>query len=480
MKRSGSPSWSHASCPGEAVSDRTFDCRWCGYVVRIISLVAASLLARISDAQQQLATELPAAVPTALPNGADQPTQVPLRYRGPEPNEGYFLPRDALPSAPVTVPPEMDPTATGPMATGDVNANRMMSSGTNPIGSFSQTPDASSPAMNWPPSAGPAAKSLLGESYPWTANTAESSPWWAAGPFGWLTTQRLVPPRASEVETEFALSAESVATLEPLGTIPPGIRPHKEGFFQKLSLTGTWLDRGTGENDFGETEVDLFATFALPAPSRDWPILLTPGFNFRMLDGPATADLPPRLYEAYFDLTWIPRWNARWTSILGIAPGIYSDFETSDKAFRLTGKALARYDWTPDQLQLVFGVLYLDRYDITWLPAGGLIWMPDPSRKYEFLFPQPKLAQRIVCADRFEDWLYLGAEIGGNSYVTETVGAITLRGYRLYVGLERRLDGGAGFRLELGYVTGREIEFENSQPPIEASDTAMIRGGVTF
>ena len=476
MKRSGSRSCSAALCAGEAGSDRMLDRRWCGSLVRIISLVAAGLLPRVSDAQQQLTTELPAAIPTALPNVAEQPTQVPLRYRGPEPNEGYFLPRDALSSAPVTVVP----TAPSSTAPGEVHADRIRRDGTDAIGSFSRAPDAASPAMNWPPSAGPGAKPLLGESDPWAANAAESSPWWAAGPLGWLTTQRLAPLQSSEGETEFAFAAESVATLEPLGTTPPGIRPYKEGFFQKLSLTGTWLDRGTGANDFGETEVDLFATFALPAPSRDWPILLTPGFNFRMLDGPATADLPPRLYEAYFDLTWIPRWNARWTSIVGVAPGIYSDFETSDGAFRLTGKALARYDWTPDQLQLVFGVLYLDRYDITWLPAGGLIWMPDPSRKYEFLFPQPKLAQRIVCADRFEDWLYLGAEIGGNSYVTETVGAITLRGYRLYVGLERRLDGGAGFRLELGYVTGREIEFENSQTPIEASDTAMIRGGVTF
>jgi len=291
---------------------------------------------------------------------------------------------------------------------------------------------------------------------------------------------QLLHSSSPEPNRGLIIAEEPVATLEPLAMTPQGIRPHKEGFFQKLSLTGTWLDRGTDANDFGETEVDLFATFALPAPYREWPVLLTPGFNFRMLDGPSTADLPPRLYEAYFDVTWVPRWNARWTSIIGVAPGIYSDFETSDHALRITGKALARYDWHPDQLQLLFGVLYLDRYDITWLPAGGLIWMPDAGRKYEFLFPQPKLAHRILCTDRFEDWFYIGAEIGGNSYVTETVGAITLRGYRIYLGLERKLDGGAGFRLELGYVTGREIEFETQQAPIEARNTAMIRGGFTF
>jgi cell division topological specificity factor len=37
-----------------------------------------------------------------------------------------------------------------------------------------------------------------------------------------------------------------------------------------------------------------------------------------------------------------------------VAPGWYSDFEGTDPAwFRLTGKAIARYDWVPERLQLV-------------------------------------------------------------------------------------------------------------------------------
>ena len=115
-----------------------------------------------------------------------------------------------------------------------------------------------------------------------------------------------------------------------------------------------------------------------------------------LLNGPSNRDLPEQLREAYVDFTWLPRFTERWTGILGIAPSIYSDLETSvSDAFRLTGTALARYDLFPGRWQLVFGVLYLNRQDITWLPAGGLIWTPTPNVRYEMLFPQPKLSHRI-------------------------------------------------------------------------------------
>jgi len=290
---------------------------------------------------------------------------------------------------------------------------------------------------------------------------------------------RLLGPSLAAVPYAAAPS-EGELFVGPTGEPLAGIRDHKDGFFQKLSFSAAWIRRNDNLDDFGETELDLFGTVAVPAPWREWPLLITPAFNLRLLDGPGTVDLPPRLYETYLDFTWLPRLSARWTAILGVAPGVYSDFETSEDAFRLTGKLLARYDWRIDQLQLVFGVLYLDRYDITWLPAGGIIWTPAPGRKYELVFPRPKLAHRIRYSATFEDWVYLGGEIGGNSYATESVGAITLRGYRAYLGLERRFDGGAGLRFEIGYAIGREIEFETGMPSIQADDSVMVRGGVTF
>lgn len=257
----------------------------------------------------------------------------------------------------------------------------------------------------------------------------------------------------------------------------------KDGFFQKASLAGTFIDRGS-RNSYGVNEVDLSMSVAVPAPKREWPMLITTAFNVRYLDGPVTPNLPPRLYETYVDFLWVPRLSDRWTAIIGVAPSIYSDFNASaSDGFRLTGKALARYDWVPDQVQLVFGLLYLNRDDIRVLPAGGVIWNPTLDQRYELIFPRPKLARRISASQDYEDWLYLGGEIGGNTWAYDnggTVDKVTLRGYRLLLGLERKLHGGAGYRIEVGYVISREAEFASGIPSIDADDTALVRGGVTF
>jgi hypothetical protein len=196
-------------------------------------------------------------------------------------------------------------------------------------------------------------------------------------------------------------------------------------------------------------------------------------------------DLPSRLYETYLDLLWVPRLSPRWTAIVGVAPSYYGDFRADDEeAFRITGKGLARYDWSPDRVQLLFGVLYLNRNDIRLLPAGGIIWTPNDAKRYELLFPKPKLAHRITLGDHYEDWLYLGAEFGGNSYAIERSSGlddiVTYREYRVYLGLERKLNGGAGFRMEAGYAFGRRLEYESATPDVDVDDTALLRGGFTF
>ena len=258
---------------------------------------------------------------------------------------------------------------------------------------------------------------------------------------------------------------------------------HKSGFFQKISFTGTYIDRGK-LSSFGLNELDLSATVAVPAPTRKWPLLITPAFNVRYLDGPVAPDLPARIYETYVDFVWVPRFTDRWTAIVGVAPSLYTDFEASDAdAFRITGKGLVRYDWVPGQVQLIAGVLFLNRDDIRLLPAGGIIWKPAPNRDYQLLFPRPKLAHRIMVGPGYEDWVYIGGEFGGNTFAVRQAGVsqkITLRDYRILLGLERRKNGGAGYRIEVGYVFSRVIEFDSGLPDVVGADTALVRGGVTF
>ena len=81
-------------------------------------------------------------------------------------------------------------------------------------------------------------------------------------------------------------------------TPPPDKLPaYKDGFFQKLWFSATWLDGGRA-GDLGITEVEALLTVALPLPSKDHPLLITPAFETRYLNGPLAPDLPARLYSA--------------------------------------------------------------------------------------------------------------------------------------------------------------------------------------
>ena len=89
------------------------------------------------------------------------------------------------------------------------------------------------------------------------------------------------------------------------------------------------------------------------------------------------------------------------------------------------------------------------------------------------MFPVPKLAHRIDCGPGYEDWVYVRGDYGGNTFAINSdpmIDRITLRDYRVLLGLERKLNGGAGFRIEVGYVMGRKIEFSSGEA--KADDTA--------
>lgn len=325
----------------------------------------------------------------------------------------------------------------------------------------------------------PTADYFLSQRTAW--NTSQSG-----GAGGWKSagTEELPPLVAPQEPLTSAspLPGQEQPEIDP-GFVGGGVSDHKNGFFQKLGFSETWIDR-PNRDDFGLHEMDAFVTVAVPAPTREWPLLISPTFNTRLIDGPVTPDLPPQIYETYLDLLWVPRLSERWTAIVGVAPSYYGDFHVdSSEAFRMTGKGLAKYDWSPGRVELIFGVLYLNRNDVRLLPAGGIIWTPNDAKRYELLFPKPKLAHRITLGDHYEDWLYLAGEFGGNTYAIERGGItdfITLRDWRVFLGLERKLNGGAGYRLEAGYVFARLIEFDSAIPDLEVDDTAILRGGFTY
>jgi hypothetical protein len=257
---------------------------------------------------------------------------------------------------------------------------------------------------------------------------------------------------------------------------------YKDGFFQKLSLAAGWMGNSSDPADLGLTEIDTFVQVGLPAPIIEWPLLITPGFNLTMIDGPTVTDLPPRLYLAYVDFMWLPQIVRGYTLLFSAVPSVFGDFNAHQ--FRWTGKSLLIIDVVPERLQFVGGLLYLNRDNIRILPAGGAIWSPTDWTRFELIFPKPKLALRWNVGLGYEDWIFTTAEFGGNTWPIVRTGDeqdnVTYNDYRILVGFERKLEGGAGYRLEAGYVFGRSVEFASGRGDFDPQDTFLLRGGIMY
>src|SRR5205823_3840654 len=107
--------------------------------------------------------------------------------------------------------------------------------------------------------------------------------------------------------------------------VPPtysGPPPSIDGPQVLPPTSGTWLDPA----DLGITEVQTFAQVGLPAPIKEWPMLITAGFDLTNIKGPTVTDLPPRLYLAYVDFMWLPQIVKGYTALLSVVPSVFGDF----------------------------------------------------------------------------------------------------------------------------------------------------------
>jgi hypothetical protein len=281
---------------------------------------------------------------------------------------------------------------------------------------------------------------------------------------------------------EGGVAPASPSPAEP--HLPPGVR---NGVFQRLLFDATWLAPG-GASGLGDNDLELQGIFALPCPTINSPLVITPGYGIHYLQGPQHPDLPPRLEDGYVDFRWLSQVTPKLGLDLAITPGIFSDFEQdSGRAFRLPGHAAAAWTWN-ETTKLVLGAAYLDRFDVEVIPIGGVIWTPSDDVKFDLIFPHPKISCRNYWlgndGQQVQDWLYMAVEFTGDQWAIRRSDGrddqVVLSDYRLILGMEHKVLGGVSSRLEIGYVFGRRIEYRSDTPDFRPTDTVMLRGGLTY
>jgi hypothetical protein len=287
--------------------------------------------------------------------------------------------------------------------------------------------------------------------------------------------------------------------LYPEGIQTPQLLP-QEGFsfnntlrfMQEVRGRYTWISP-MGSNSLGLNVVDLSATFAIPFLRTTNPLLITPGFSANFFEGPETiapdfADLPPVTYDAFLDTAWHPQLTPWFGANLGVRIGAYTDFNTfTTDSIRIMGRGLGVITLTPT-LQIAAGVVYLDRVLIKLLPAGGVIWTPNPDARYEFLFPNPKLARRLTTLGNTDLWIYGFGEYGGGSWTIQRNNPVFGNFNDQADYNDIRFGGGLetfGFRgmhgwFEVAYVFNRQIIYRSATPEYNPSDSIMLRAGLSY
>ncbi len=308
---------------------------------------------------------------------------------------------------------------------------------------------------------------------------------YGAAPYG--------PPPYSGAPTGASPYAAPYAAPGTPATAPPGSTGLPlQRLFQDTGFTYAWLPGGTG-NNMQINEFDISTSLYCPNfMGGAGPLRVKPGFAFDLLTGPSppsVATMPPALYAAYVDFDWAPQFGPAFGADIDFRTGVYSDFSSvTTNSWRFMGTGLGVIRLSPTT-SLKLGVTYLDRNNIKILPAGGILWQPNPQTRWDIYFPAPRLSCYLNTINNQQVWWYLGGEYGGGAWTYERevnpdIGAadrVDINDIRVFVGIESQNLNRCHSFLELGYVFDRELYYV--LVPAERttlSSTLMLRTGIAF
>ena len=217
------------------------------------------------------------------------------------------------------------------------------------------------------------------------------------------------------------------------------------------------------------------------------PPLIDASFSFTDVSSPVGADLPSELYDYALGFSWLRPVHERWTLRFTASAALATDTKNnSSDAWQFRGGAFAMYRpntrWT-----WLFGVLALGRNDIPVVPAVGAIYQPHPGMRFDLTFPRPRAAMLLVDRGPRQQWGYIGMGLGGGTWAYERTSGlddqITLRDWRAVIGWESiptpapgmPFTRGHKLGFEVGYLFGRDFEFESDDTSISLGNTMMAR-----
>jgi hypothetical protein len=296
--------------------------------------------------------------------------------------------------------------------------------------------------------------------------------------------------------TELPINIGTVPYVVSTKTIDQTPRDSRPGVFQSINFTDTFLPR-TGSNGMMIDDAEATVVFGLPLPTRDSPLVITPGFAAHFFDGPDSLFVPARTFDAYTQFRWLPKITDCLRFDMQITPGYFGDYDRDGhKGIRETGYFTGVLNLS-DHTQLILGADYTDNKTYLVLPIAGILWKPDDNAEYRLVFPQPRISFRLAADGIYlreldpattnfgsEWWVYVGGELGGGTWAVQRPGeGVDLLNYsdiRVTLGLQHKIYRGISSKLEVGYVFDRKIIYDSDSSEEKPTSTGMARAGLWY
>ncbi len=332
---------------------------------------------------------------------------------------------------------------------------------------------------------------------PYSPNGAAASQFWSSpSPPPALPNSALPPnPAAAPYGSQWA----PAVTGQPQGQYlfpngfgdpnAPGYNPYDAlRLVHDVRFRDTYVTTGNNPDDLGINDAEVSVSFTFPNfLTTGQPLFITPAFAIHNWDGPSDGihHLPGSAYSAYLDLQYATDPNLQIGAELGGRVGVYTAFDTLTKdSIRFQGLALGVVRLTPT-LTAKLGVMYLDRNDIKILPAGGLLWEPNPQLRVDLFFPQPRISQYVSTVGTYEVWWYLAGEYGGGAWTVKPLPnaptqGIDINDFRASLGVEWSSPRGLNGFVEGGYVFKRRLVYTAPYEEFSLANAWMVRAGFSF
>lgn len=219
----------------------------------------------------------------------------------------------------------------------------------------------------------------------------------------------------------------------------------------------------------------LLGSHYLPATQKGGDLKFA--FSLHWLNGPATVPLPPRLYDLSLNYQRRGDISEYLSYDVAASIGLYTDFEDSAReGLRFPAHAVTALH-ANQELDLIFGVDFLDRDDYSLLPVLGLSLHSTTIRglRMDLIFPRPRIEYAWDSATRS----YICGQLAGGTWDIEmpdsSQDVVTVREYRIAIGTESLNDDGDLVAFELGWLFNRAVEFRALPGTHDLGDTLLLQ-----